>query len=271
MLNQLNILFLPIILTENFNMRKTVLCLWMLLFSATVMFAEDTIPPKKISAQVKKRITSAKDRLVIELAMMNAFIKKDGVTVPNDFKLQGFNRGINVYFMYDILLGKKSKPRHFSIAPGIGVGSENYYFKKYGMSWHRDTITRFYALGDSISSKKSKLNMTYIDIPIEFRYRSAPNKKTGMSWKIAVGFKLGFLVGSKWKYKGEDPYKNDGEQITFKDIKVANMSKFRYGPTIRGGYGPLSLFCYYSIGSAFATNKGPKFNPIVFGLSVNGL
>ena len=235
------------------------------------MFAEDTIPPKKISAQVKKRITSAKDRLVIELAMMNAFIKKDGVTVPNDFKLQGFNRGINVYFMYDILLGKKSKPRHFSIAPGIGVGSENYYFKKYGMSWHRDTITRFYALGDSISSKKSKLNMTYIDIPIEFRYRSAPNKKTGMSWKIAVGFKLGFLVGSKWKYKGEDPYKNDGEQITFKDIKVANMSKFRYGPTIRGGYGPLSLFCYYSIGSAFATNKGPKFNPIVFGLSINGL
>ena len=29
--------------------------------------------------------------------------------------------------------------------------------------------------------------------------------KTGMSWKIAVGFKFGFLVGSKWKYKGEDP------------------------------------------------------------------
>lgn len=262
-------------------MRKIVLSFLVACCFIGTIFGQDSIPavpapeitaPKGISPQVKKRITSAKDRLVIELAMMNALIKKDGgVTVPNDFKLAGFNRGINVYFMYDVLLGKKTKERHFSIAPGIGVGSENYYFKNYGMSWHRDTITRFYSFGDSISSKKSKLNMTYIDIPIEFRYRSTPNKKTGMSWKIAVGFKFGFLVGSKWKYKGEDPYKNDGEQVTLKDIKVANMSKFRYGPTIRGGYGPVSLFGYYSIGSAFATGKGPKFNPIVFGISINGL
>lgn len=253
-------------------MQKLILSLSLLLCSVSLIHAQDSIPPKKISPQVKKRILGANDRLVIELAMMNAIVKKDGgVTVPNDFKLGVFNRGINVYFMYDILLGKKTKTRHFSIAPGIGVGSENYYFKKYGMSWHRDTITRFYAFDSTVSSKKSKLNMTYIDIPIEFRYRSTPNKKTGMSWKLAVGFKLGFLVGSKWKYKGEDPYLKDNEQITIKDMKVGNMSKFRFGPTIRGGYGPLSLFCYYSIGSAFATNKGPKFNPIVFGLSINGL
>ncbi len=229
--------------------------------------------PKGISAQVKKRITSAKDRLVIELCLMNAIVKKDGgITVPNDFKLSGFNRGINVYFMYDIVLGKKNKPQHFSIAPGIGVGSENYYFKKYKMTWHYDSITRFVPLGDSISSKNSKLNMTYIDIPIEFRYRSTPNKKTGMSWKIAVGFKFGFLIGSKWKYKGEDPNKGtNGENVTIKDIKVANMSKLRYGPMIRGGYGPVSLFGYYSIGGAFSTGKGPKMNPIVFGISINGL
>lgn len=228
--------------------------------------------PKGISEKVKKRITSANDRLVIDLCMMNALIKKDGgVTVPNDFKLGGFNRGINVYFMYDMPLGKKTKPQHFSIAPGIGVGSENYYFKKYKMTWHYDSLTRFVPLGDSISSKNSKLNLTYIDIPVEFRYRSSPNKKTGMSWKIAVGFKLGFLVGSKWKYKGEDPkVGTNGENVTIKDIKVANTSKFRYGPTIRGGYGPVSLFAYYSIGSAFS-NKGPKFNPIVFGISINGL
>ncbi|MCB0507767.1 MAG: porin family protein [Chitinophagales bacterium] len=255
-------------------MRSSILSFLVLLCSTSFLFANDSIPPVGISPQVKKRINTAKDRIVIDLAMMNAIIKKDGgVTVPDDFKLQAFNRGINVYFMYDFLLGKKNtgKDRHFSIAPGLGVSSENYYFKSYGMSWHRDTVTRFYALGDSVSSKKSKLNMTYIDIPIEFRYRSTPNKKTGMSWKVALGFKLGFLVGSKWKYKGEDPYAKDGESITFKDIKVANMSKFRYGPTIRGGYGPVSLFCYYSIGSAFSSGKGPKFNPIVFGLSINGL
>jgi hypothetical protein len=40
---------------------------------------------------------------------------------------------------------------------------------------------------------------------------------------------------------------------------------------IRGGYGPVSLFGYYSIGSAFTAGKGPKMNPIVFGISINGL
>ncbi|HMV15526.1 MAG TPA: porin family protein [Chitinophagales bacterium] len=262
-------------------MHKIFLSVVLMLCASTFLIAQDSIPPsvkstlagpKGISEKVKKRITGANDRLVIELAMMNAIVKKDGgVTVPNDFKLGAFNRGINVYFMYDILLGKKTKPRHFSIAPGIGVGSENYYFKNYKLTWHYDTLTRFQAFGDSISSKKSKLNMTYIDVPIEFRYRSKPHAKTGMSWKIAVGFKLGFLVGSKWKYKGEDPnVPNNGETVTIKDMKVANMSKFRYGPTLRAGYGPLSLFAYYSIGSAFTT-KGPKMNPIVFGISINGL
>lgn len=256
-------------------MRKTVFYVLLALCTTTVAFGQQenkVTPPKGISEQVKKRVISARDRVVIDLCMMNAIVKKDGgVTVPNDFKLGAFNRGINVYFMYDVAFGKKKIVKNFSIAPGIGVGSENYYFKNYKLTWHYDSLTRFKPLGDSISSKNSKLNMTYIDIPIELRYRSEPNKKTGMSWKIAVGFKFGFLVGSKWKYKGEDPNKGtNGESVTIKDIGVANMSKFRYGPTIRGGYGPVSLFAYYSIGSAFTT-KGPKMNPIVFGISINGL
>lgn len=260
-------------------MRKIVVSLLIMVCSVAIVCGQDSISPPKstgsapkgISAQVKKRITTAKDRLVVDLCMMSAFIKTDGgVTVPNNFKLGGFNRGINVYFMYDVVLGKKTKPQHFSIAPGIGVGSENYYFKSFGLKWRNDTITKFYPLGDSISSSLSKLNMTYIDIPFEIRFRSTPHKKTGMSWKIAIGFKMGFLIASKWKYKGEE-LSNSGKNIKFKDIGVANMSKFRYGPTIRAGYGPLSLFAYYSLGSAFNAGKGPKMNPIVFGLSINGL
>ena len=109
-------------------MRKIVLSFLIAVCSFTVAFGQDSIAPptavttgpKGISAQVKKRITSAKDRLVIDLCMMNAIVKKDGgVTVPNDFKLGGFNRGINVYFMYDVVLGKKTKPQHFSIAPEL--------------------------------------------------------------------------------------------------------------------------------------------------------
>ncbi len=255
-------------------MRKIGISLFLLVCAFSASFAEDSTlyaDPKGISPEVKKKVNTAKDRLVVELSLMNALIKKDnGVTVPNDFKVSAFSRGINVYFMYDVLLGKKTNYRHFSIAPGIGVGSENYYFKSYKMTWRGDSLTRFVPLGDSISSKKSKMNMTYIDIPLEFRYRSKPNKKTGMSWKLAAGFKLGFLVGSKWKYKGES-LDNSGENVTFKDMKIGNMSKIRYGAYIRGGYGMVNLFYYYNISNTFANNKGPKMNTMAFGISINGL
>lgn len=250
-------------------MRKIGISL-VLLVSVLASFGQDSTL-SRISPAVKQKIAKAKDRLVIDLCMMNAIVKKDGgVRVPDNFKLSGFNRGINVYFMYDVVLDKKKKNPHFSIAPGIGVGSENYYFKKFGMSWHNDSLTRFYPLGDSISSKNSKLNMTYIDIPLEFRFRSTPNKKTGWSFKFAAGFKFGFLVGSKWKYKGES-LNNSGENVVFKDLKVANMNKLRYGVYLRGGFGMFNLFAYYSISNTFVANKGPKMNPIVFGLSINGL
>ncbi len=255
-------------------MRKIGISLFFLFCTSVLVFGQQdvsTAGPKGISEAVKKRINKSKDRLVLEFCMMNAFIKKDGgITVPDDFKLENFNRGFNAYFYYDLILGKKTKFQHFSLAPGIGVGSENYYFKKFGMSWIGDTATRFYAFGDSIASRKSKLNMTYIDIPFEFRYRSKPHKKTGMAIKVSVGFKFGFLVGSKWKYEGEE-LNNSGNNVKFKQMGVANMNKLRYGPYIRAGYGLFNLFCYYSLSNTFVNNKGPKMNPIVFGLSINGL
>jgi hypothetical protein len=86
-----------------------------------------------------------------------------------------------------------AKKKNFSFAAGVGFANENYYFKKYRLNWHKDTITKFVPFGDSINSKTSKLGLIYFDIPIEFRYRSKPSAKTGMSWKLAAGFKLGFF------------------------------------------------------------------------------
>lgn len=255
-------------------MRKLGIGILFFMGSFVIAFGQNdasTAGPKGISPEVRKKINKAKDRLVLDLFMATAFVKKDGgVTVPDNFKLNAFNRGANVYFMYDLVLGKKTKPQHFSIAPGLGVGSENYYFKGFGMKWRGDSVTRFYPLGDSITSKNSKLNMTYIDIPVEFRYRSTPSKKTGMSGKFAVGFKLGFMIASKWKYKGE-ALDNSSQNVKIKDIGVANMSRLRYGPYIRGGYGPFNVFCYYSISNIFTANKGPQMNPLIFGISINGL
>jgi Outer membrane protein beta-barrel domain len=240
-------------------MRKFIL-LTTLILAAAATFAEETPKePKGVSPEVKDKINKAKDRVLLEFSLSQLLNK------PSDLKVSGFSRGFNAYFTYDVVLGKS----RFSIAPGAGIGTDNFYHKGNSIKWHKDTVTTFPQIGDSISVKKSKLGLTYFDIPLEFRFRSKQNKKN-TSWKLAAGFKVGFLLASKWKYKGEN-FDNSGENIKTKDFNVANLNKIRYGVYLRGGYGMFNVFCYYSISSLFQKDKGPQMHPLTFGLAITGL
>lgn len=219
---------------------------------------------KGVSPEVKAKVNKAKDRILIEFGL-NQMLNR-----PNDLKMSAFSRSLNAYFTYDVVLGKS----RFSVAPGIGIGTDNYYHKKNGIAWPnntnlQDTITSFPLLGDSVTAKKSKLGLVYAEIPLEFRFRSKPNKKQ-TSWKLAAGFKLGFLLASKWKYKGEDIETGTGE-VKFKEFKVANVNKLRYGVYVRGGYGIFNLYVNYQISSIFQKNKGPQMYPLQFGIAICGL
>lgn len=227
---------------------------------AFVANAQDTLSVNssgKSTEEVKKQINKAKDRLVFD------FTADILLNRPDSVEMKGLSRGFNVYFMYDLPLGKS----RFSIAPGLGIGTSNYYFRS---SLSQDSIgTTFTRISDDIDFKKSKIGLTYVDIPLEFRFRSKPNKK-GSSWKLAAGFKAGLLIQNKWKYKGED-LSNNGEQVKFKVFGDDNLNRFRYGATIRGGYGMLNAFVYYSLSDLFKDNKGPSLTPLSFGISINGL
>ncbi|MCZ2393900.1 MAG: PorT family protein [Chitinophagales bacterium] len=203
--------------------------------------------------ELKKSINKSKDRLVVDFSYDML------LNLPDSIKMKGFSRGFNVYFTYDIVIGKS----RFSIAPGIGIGNNN-YFHKYSVS--SDSVgTYFNRYPEGVNVKRSKLALSYADIPVEFRYRSAPNKK-GSSWKLAAGIKAGMMIQNKLKYKGDDTGK--GEK--YKTFDIENINKFRYGVMIRGGYGIWNLFAYYSLSDVF-NSKGPKMTPLSFGISINGL
>ena len=203
--------------------------------------------------EFKKEVNKAKDRIVVNLSYDRL------LNTPSGIKSKGFSRGFDAYFMYDIVLGKS----RFSIAPGIGIGTNNYMLKY--MITSDSTATTFTEFDDNIKVKKSKLALTYVDIPLELRFRSAPNKK-GTSWKLAAGFKAGIKIQDKWKYKGDD----FGMGEKFKKYNIDNLNKFRYGVMVRGGYGPLNLYAYYSLSDLF-NDKGPKMTPLSIGISINGL
>lgn len=214
------------------------------------------------SEQVKEKVNKAKDRLVFELN--TGYLLHDS---DEGYKQKGFQRGLNVYFMYDIVI----KESNFSIAPGVGIGTENWYNNN--MVGFTDSLTTFSPFADSINVKNSKLGLTYIDVPIELRFRSKPNDKN-WQWKLAAGFKIGFLLASKWKYKGDEfrGIRNDTDgTIKFKEFGIPNMDRLRYGVTARGGFGPFNLHFYYSLSKLFQSGKGPDLQPLVFGISINGL
>ncbi|MCH8331822.1 MAG: PorT family protein [Bacteroidetes bacterium] len=202
-----------------------------------------------------------RDRLILELNHDNWLNGPDTVTT------EWYSRGINFYFMFDAQLGTSN----FSIAPGIGIGNRNLFSDVSFIEDTNETLvvpyssTLYYPNGfDYI---KNKLVTTYLDIPVELRYRTKPNSKNN-SFKIAVGIKAGFLLGSHSKLKSKDQF---DEARVYKVNKIRNLNKFRYGATFRVGYSEFNLIVFYGLSTLFEANKGPGINPISVGISFNAL
>jgi hypothetical protein len=171
---------------------------------------------------------------------------------PGSMELRLFqSRGININYNYDIKI-----INNFSFAPGLGVSVNNYGFKDaitIKNVGKVDSVDNIY--NDYPNLKRSKLSATYIDIPLEFRWKSNPDIN---SFKITLGFKAGILASAHTKIK----YKDDGAKV-IKNKEDFNLERFRYGIYGRVGYGVISLFGYYSLSELFQSGKAPEARSIV--------
>jgi hypothetical protein len=112
--------------------------------------------------------------------------------------------------------------------------------------------------------KVNKLALTYIEIPVELRFRSKPDKLDNR-WKVAVGFKAGIRVDGYTKQSTKTPK----EIRTYKPYPDLNL--FQAGPMMRVGYASFNLTAYYGVLGVFRANRGPQVNAFSVGLSFNGL
>jgi hypothetical protein len=157
-------------------------------------------------------------------------------------------------------LGKK---KYFSFAPGVGVGTSSMFTNAQLV----EDSARTQMVPRTDTYKKNKLGLTYIDIPLELRFRSKPSAKNN-SFKVAIGFKAGVLVDGKTKVKQKNAA---GDMKVYKEKRYDDLNRFRYGVTLRIGYGPVSVIGYYSLAKVFDKGKGPDITPFSVGLSINGL
>ncbi|MDX2002915.1 MAG: porin family protein [Chitinophagales bacterium] len=223
------------------------------LFAATsVLKAQDSTQLQKAKEKVAQ--SGSRDRLVIDFGYDRWIDDIDSI------KSKRFSRSFGFTFMYDILLGKS----RFSIAPGLGIYTHSVFLDHQLVKGTDSTETTFADFGSDY--KKYKLNTVYLDIPLELRFRSKPNKHN-KSVKVAAGFKAGVLINSHTKLIHDGP---DGDREVVKVKNFTDLSRFRYGPTLRIGYAFFNVFAYYSVGELF--NDGPqKIHPLTVGISINGL
>ncbi len=176
--------------------------------------------------------------------------------LPEDMETHTILPGFNAFALYNFQIGKSA----FDFSAGLSLGTHNL---KNNTLLTPDTngISTFKLIPDSVSYKKSKLALTYWDIPLEVKYQS----KNGIL--IGLGFKYGFLLKAQTKYKGDNPATEAADMLTTKQSGLPNFESNRYGVTFRAGYKKVSLFGYYSLSRVFTPGRGPEMFPISVGIT----
>lgn len=241
-------------------------------FSSIMAFGQEATPKNNKANRTSKLIQEKAGRpdipgdLMIEFGFNWVQEHSPGI---------GFNtigsRTFNAYYLHEMNIGESA----FSFHPGIGVGTEKYAFGQdltlgYGFDSLGNKEVQYVPLdsiyGIGTSYNKSQINTNYIDIPVEFRWRSKKYDPKG-SFKVTIGGKVGYLFDSKTKVK----YAEDGETKKTKQKERFELSSIRYGAYAKIGYGGFSVYYYYSISDLFKKDKGPlntTMYPMTFGLSL---
>ena len=175
------------------------------------------------------------------------------MNTPDGMKTRAINQGVQVVGSYNTPFGKSN----FSFAIGVALSTHNLFWN---YRYQGDSISfQFVKIEDSLSYKRSKLSMPYIELPIEFRFKS----KSKIS--AAIGFKVGYMLYAHSKYIGDDYLFKSTNTLKAAFKGIQNIEKFGYGPTVRMGYKWFNVTGYYSLSSVFQKGKGPDMYPISVG------
>lgn len=229
----------------------------LIIFSINAQEQEITTTDIKEEVRELKPKSKSADKFMITLTFDNLFHKEN-----NGIKTQWHSRGIGIHYMYDVPI--KTSP--FSGAIGLGYSHSSYY---HNSNIVEDSLgTRFNPINDFKEDddfKRRKLSTNFIELPLEFRYRSKPDKNANM-WKAAVGFKAGIRVGTASVEKNLD-LENDYYKLSkvkkWQDVNIA-----RVGPTLRVGYGSFNLFAFYSVTGLFKKSNNLDMTPFSIGFTI---
>ena len=133
-----------------------------------------------------------------------------------------------------------NKNRTQSIAAGIGYSINNY--NQNILISETNGIIEYNPTSSLISYDTNKLTLHYLDIPVEFRWRTS-TLESHKFWRIYTGFKFSYLVYDRSKYVDS--------QVTNKVTGNSDLNKFQYGTYLSVGYNTVNFYVYYGLNPIF--------------------
>jgi hypothetical protein len=114
---------------------------------------------------------------------------------------------------------------------------------------------------DDIKYKKNRLSTTYIRLPVAFDFRTHDDDD-GRRFHIVAAAEMGVLISSSLKQES----KEKGDQKLSGDF---NFAKFRYGASLRAGYGAIGVFAKYYFNDMFENSPAQRgLKDFSFGMSL---
>lgn len=192
--------------------------------------------------------------------------------LPGDMALKSIQRGISISALQDMPLSRTN----FSLAAGLAFTSHNLYSDhRYLYHVHHDKFD-FYPIDKEHTYDKNKLSINYLEVPVEFRYRSRTLPRT---FRFYTGMKVGWLVNAHTKFVGETYWYllYDGDEsgatptvreVKIKEHRLQNIADYRIGITGTIGYGNVNLHVYYPLTAIFTDNSAKDASLFSVGLSI---
>jgi len=247
-------------------MKKVVILLLSILALSEIQ-AQDTLAKAKKTKKDWSKVSLAyrpKDHLLMQIGYNH------WTNEPDSIQDHGLPLSYNFYLLFDFPF--KGNPR-FSVALGAGVGFDNKgfeytYIDITGMKGNR---LSFMNVKDTNHFKKYKMVNSYLEVPIELRFTSNPEKNM-KSWKGAIGFKVGTMVGAGTRGK---EFQNKAN-TTINDYVSKERAKRFFNTTRlcvmgRFGYGIVSIYASYNVNEFIKQGFGPDVRPLQVGLTISGL
>jgi hypothetical protein len=235
------------------------------------LFAQDSpVPESKKKKKDWSKVNlggRANDHFMIQWGVAN------WASQPDSINTKGLSRSFNFYFMLDMPF--KTDPR-FSVAFGPGIGTDHIFFDKTNITiTDKDNPLRFQNLKDTNHFQKYKLVSAFLELPVELRFCLNP-ENSNKSFKVALGAKIGTLVdihtkGKNWVNKNDETITGFSEKFIQKQKDKSSFNGNRLSGTLRIGYGNLTLYGSYQLGSLIKEGFGPQVKPYSIGITLSGL